>query len=325
MPIAGKVDAVLFDKTGTLTSDSLVPVGVVNANSAGKSADGAPPTQPVVDASADAALVLAGCHSLVSVAGTALIGDPIETAALAGIGWRYVHASQTATPGDTDALEAALAAANAKLTKLDAPPSAGAPAVPPAMLAARRSKQQEEIKEVQERLDAARARASACACRSLRIVHRHHFSSALQRMSTVVECRDRSGDARYRGLVKGSPEAVLTLLSKTTVPGWYESAYRSLAEQGMRVLALAHNDVAAADDAAASSIPRERVESNLVFDGFVAFACKTRSDSAMVIGALIDSAHSVFMITGDAPLTALHVAHEASYSSHGTTTALTTP
>ena len=46
------------------------------------------------------------------------------------------------------------------------------------------------------------------------------------------------------------------------------------------------------------------------FHGFVAFACKTRADSPIVIGALLDSAHRVIMITGDAPLTALHVARE---------------
>lgn len=37
---------------------------------------------------------------------------------------------------------------------------------------------------------------------------------------------------------------------------------------------------------------------------------QTRSDSATVCGALIESAHFVSMVTGDAPLTALHVAKE---------------
>ena len=49
---------------------------------------------------------------------------------------------------------------------------------------------------------------------------------------------------------------------------------------------------------------------HLVFDGFIAFACKTRADSPTVVRALLDSAHSVSMLTGDAPLTALHVARE---------------
>jgi magnesium-transporting ATPase (P-type) len=36
----------------------------------------------------------------------------------------------------------------------------------------------------------------------------------------------------------------------------------------------------------------------------------TRSDSPTVVRALLDSAHAVLMLTGDAPLTALHVAKE---------------
>lgn len=34
MPLAGKVSHCLFDKTGTLTTDQLVPVGIINHNSA---------------------------------------------------------------------------------------------------------------------------------------------------------------------------------------------------------------------------------------------------------------------------------------------------
>ena len=56
--------------------------------------------------------------------------------------------------------------------------------------------------------------------------------------------------------------------------------------------------------------PRAEVEEGLRFAGFIAFACKTRADSPTVIQALTESAHSVAMLTGDAPLTALHVAHK---------------
>merc|ERR1719267_331599 len=78
----------------------------------------------------------------------------------------------------------------------------------------------------------------------------------------------------------------------------------------MRVLALGHKVASGSTAEEAAAQPREWVESGLTFDGFIAFACKTRSDSATVIAALTQSAHSVSMLTGDAPLTALHVAHE---------------
>jgi manganese-transporting P-type ATPase len=43
-----------------------------------------------------AAVVLAGCHSLMGVNGS-LLGDPLEVSALAGVGWSYNTSSCTAT------------------------------------------------------------------------------------------------------------------------------------------------------------------------------------------------------------------------------------
>ena len=56
--------------------------------------------------------------------------------------------------------------------------------------------------------------------------------------------------------------------------------------------------------------PREWVESNLSFGGFIAFGCPVRKDSANVIKSLRESRHRTIMLTGDAALTALHVASE---------------
>ena len=59
-----------------------------------------------------------------------------------------------------------------------------------------------------------------------------------------------------------------------------------------------------------SKVPRHWVESNLCFGGFIAFECKIRADSPMVVRALLDSDHKVAMLTGDALLTSLHVAKQ---------------
>ena len=85
VPLAGKVAHCLFDKTGTLTTDQLVPHGVVNASSEATP----PPVVPISGSAAAATLVLAACHSIVSVASPGgsdptLAGDPIELAALQG-------------------------------------------------------------------------------------------------------------------------------------------------------------------------------------------------------------------------------------------------
>lgn len=101
-----------------------------------------------------------------------------------------------------------------------------------------------------------------------------------------------------RALVKGSPEAISSLLSSDSKPAWFDATYRSMAERGMRVLALAHKPLEI-DESAAAGLAREEVEGGLTFGGFIAFACKTRSDSRAVVSALLDSAHSVAMLTGD--------------------------
>lgn len=49
-------------------------------------------------ASEVAALVLAGCHSLVQVEDVGLIGDPIELAGLQGVQWHYDASKQMAFP-----------------------------------------------------------------------------------------------------------------------------------------------------------------------------------------------------------------------------------
>mmetsp|Transcript_40511 Transcript_40511/g.160756 ORF Transcript_40511/g.160756 Transcript_40511/m.160756 type:complete len:117 (-) Transcript_40511:2093-2443(-) len=49
-----------------------------------------------------------------------------------------------------------------------------------------------------------------------------------------------------------------------------------------------------------------------MFAGFVAFECPMRGDSKKVVKNLRRSSHKVVMITGDAVLTAVHVAKEVS-------------
>ena len=150
-------------------------------------------------------------------------------------------------------------------------------------------------------------KVAKCTVKQVEIVHRHHFSSKLQRMSVISKVTgSRSG---FCSLVKGSPEAIGNLLAKGESPAWYEDAHMLMAEKGMRVLALAYKWVDGTDAGALAKQPRSWAESDLTFAGFIAFECKNRADSGVVVQALQESAHTVGMLTGDAPLTALHVAH----------------
>ena len=153
---------------------------------------------------------------------------------------------------------------------------------------------------------------------SVKILVRNHFASALQRMSVIADVSSNSIVSRW-SLVKGSPEMIKSLLK--SVPQGYDAAYRGLAEQGMRVIALAHKELSAEESARVGSqstpLTRDEAESDLVFDGFFAFACKVRADSAEIIHALQASSNNVMMATGDATLTALHVGNEVGISRGG--------
>jgi cation-transporting ATPase 13A1 len=247
-------------------------------------------------AASDAVLVLSSCHALTFVEGTGLIGDPIELAAMRGVGWRYDATSGTCLPGRWEENEKGVEVLKKKLESMQDGQAA-------------KAELQDEINTLQAGIREAKERAEKSEIRKVEILHRYHFSSALQRMSVVVNIS--SVNASFQGkccLVKGSPEAIQKLLSDGAKPSWYENTYRSLSERGFRVLALAYKmspdmDVTSAPD-------RVAVEADLTFAGFVAFECKTRGDSPVVITALEEADLRTAMLTGDAPLTALHVARD---------------
>ncbi len=245
IPMAGALGVVAFDKTGTLTRDELRFQGVCTG------ADEEAGLQPHAQAVPPAAeLVLGGCHSLVRVDG-ALAGDPLEMAALAGLGWSY-NGGDVVTPART--------------------PGASRPGV--------------------------------------RILRRLHFSPELRRMATVV--RHEGGDSAAWVLCKGAPEAVMPLCTPDSLPPRCEDVYRRWAAAGMRVLALASRPLSIEQAAppALRAAERDHLEAGLSFVGFALFACPTREDSGAAIAALRHARHAALMLTGDAPLTACHVARE---------------
>lgn len=298
VPLAGKITHCLFDKTGTLTTDTLVPAGVVNPPGDGRShpmkSAGVRATVPVKDAAPEAAMVIAACHSLLHMEGQGIVGDPIELAGLRGVEWRYDAEKQIAKPGNWEAKEATVSKLQIELKGLDKHP-------------ARKKEVEKQIADLSASVRASQDRAKRDRF-SAQIVHRHHFSSKLQRMSVVA--RIESGPGGRSGLcalVKGSSEQLTKLFSNDTPPPpWFEATYKSLMEEGSRVLALGYKWWPSGADPKRAA--RSEVECELRFAGFVAFSCRVRTDTPDCVLALREAQHEVAMVTGDGSLTALHVA-----------------
>ncbi|KAG1795219.1 hypothetical protein EV424DRAFT_1475431 [Suillus variegatus] len=108
------------------------------------------------------------------------------------------------------------------------------------------------------------------------IRRRFQFSSALKRMSTVSS------------LPSGK---------------WYT-------RRGSRVLALGTKEMDAMSTDKINKLSRENAESSLMFAGFLVFHCPLKPDAVETLKMLADSSHRCIMITGDNPLTAVHVARD---------------
>ncbi|KAG9258768.1 cation pump, Ca2+ pump [Emericellopsis atlantica] len=151
---------------------------------------------------------------------------------------------------------------------------------------------------------------------NVQIKRRFQFSSALKRQSSVamVHGTDSTTGQKIKGTfagVKGAPETIMKMLIK--VPTDYEETYKYFTRKGSRVLALAYKQLTIDSELGASKIndlKREKVESDLIFAGFLVLHCPLKEDAKEAVQMLNESSHRVVMITGDNPLTAVHVARE---------------
>ncbi|KAK4243101.1 hypothetical protein C7999DRAFT_36582 [Corynascus novoguineensis] len=151
---------------------------------------------------------------------------------------------------------------------------------------------------------------------SVQIKRRFQFSSALKRQSSVssINATDPSTGRKLRGTfvaVKGAPETIMKML--VTIPKDYEETFKYFTRRGSRVLALAYKHLTTEGELGASRIndlKRENVEADLHFAGFLVLQCPLKEDAKQAVQMLNESSHRVIMITGDNPLTAVHVAKE---------------
>jgi len=156
----------------------------------------------------------------------------------------------------------------------------------------------------------------------LKIFQRHHFSSALKRMSVVAGYTvPGTSDTRYLATVKGAPETLRNMYR--SIPSDYDANYLAMSRRGARVLALGHRDLGNLSNQQLKELKRDDLEKDLSFVGFVIISCPLKPDSKSVIKELVNSSHAVAMITGDNPLTACHVARQLRFCRSSNTLILT--
>lgn len=139
----------------------------------------------------------------------------------------------------------------------------------------------------------------------LEVLTRHHFSSKLQRMSCVIKS---VSSGKHYSVLKGSPEAVGKLLA--VKPEGYEEKAEYLSKEGYRVISLALKPLGSNGEIQSAQESRASCEKDMRFAGFIAFTCRVRKDTAAVLLRLKEGGMSIAMVTGDALLTAIHVAKE---------------
>ena len=150
----------------------------------------------------------------------------------------------------------------------------------------------------------------------VQIKRRFQFSSSLKRQSSVatILTTDRQTNKKIRGTfvgVKGAPETIRHMLKRT--PPYYEETFKHFTRNGGRVLALGYRYLSTESELGQNRInnlKREEVEADLTFAGFLVLQCPLKEDAFSAVRMLNESSHRSVMITGDNPLTAVHVARQ---------------
>ncbi|ELK17631.1 Putative cation-transporting ATPase 13A4 [Pteropus alecto] len=153
--------------------------------------------------------------------------------------------------------------------------------------------------------------ASQVPVEGIAILHQFPFSSALQRMTVIVQ--EMGGDRL--AFMKGAPEKVVSFCQPETVPTSFISELQIYTTQGFRVIALAYKKLEM--DHHTTALMRDKIESDLIFLGLLILENRLKEETKLVLEELISARIRTVMITGDNLQTAITVARKSGMVSEG--------
>lgn len=144
------------------------------------------------------------------------------------------------------------------------------------------------------------------------VLHAFPFTSELKHMTTISNV-----DSKIISYVKGSPENVLAMCHVSEIELADISAQIMAAQKkAMRVLAFAHKELPTMRDFEEDTAHRQ-MESNMVFDGFVAISDPLRPDVYAAVDSCREAGVGLKILTGDNIVTAIAIAEDLNILNDG--------
>lgn len=139
------------------------------------------------------------------------------------------------------------------------------------------------------------------------ILRRFEFEAKFQRMSVIAK-NYMDTQSPFHFFVKGSPEKIKELSVASSLPEDFDEILNEYTERGYRVIALAHRlPPQGSTYQQLMTIPREDVEKDLTFLGFLVMQNKLKPATIKALAELNEADIRTIMATGDNMLTAISV------------------
>lgn len=126
------------------------------------------------------------------------------------------------------------------------------------------------------------------------IIREFPFSSSAQRMGVIIRKRVAQHFEYY---CKGSPEMIINFVKKETIPDDFYEILESYAQEGYRVIAMAHKELKLSYTKV-SKVQRDVIENEMTLLGLIVFENRLKPETTDCIQHLNNANIRVVMVTG---------------------------